>query len=92
MFDRENAIGFVLLGLCTVIGGVMVYAIATGTTFTYSGPAWVGWALFAVFLGAIGYGFFSRRRVGGVGRGPQWPDPQSGRRPWWRRLFGRGGD
>lgn len=90
MFDRENAVGFLLLGVCVAVGGVMVFAIATGTTFTYTGPAWLGWVLFAVFVGAIGYGIFSRRRSGGrVGQGPQWPDPGSGRRPWWRRLFGR---
>lgn len=85
MFDRENAVGFLLLGLCVVIGGVMVYAIATGTQLRYTGPTWLGWVLAAIFIGAIAYGFLSRR---GRGSGPHWPDPQTGRRAWWRRIFG----
>ena len=91
MFDRENAIGFLLLGLCVVIGGVMVFAIATDTQLTYEGPTWLSVILVVAFIGAIGYGLL-RGRIGGrgIGQGPQWPDPRTGRRPWWRRLFGRG--
>ncbi len=89
MFDRDNAIGFLLLGLCIAAGGVMVFAIVTGTELRYNGPAWVGWILFAAFIGAIGYGLLSRRMGGRkFGQGPQWPDPRTGHRPWWRRLFG----
>lgn len=91
MFDRENAIGFLLLGLCIVAGGVMVFAITTGTELSYNGPTWLSVILVVVFIGAIGYGLFARRMGGRrIGQGPQWPDPRSGSRPWWRRLFGRG--
>lgn len=89
MFDRENAIGFLLLGLCVVVGGVMLFSIVTGTELEYTGPGWVGVVLFVVFIGAIGFGLL-RGRIGGrrFGQGPQWPDPRAGSRPWWRRFFG----
>ena len=83
--DRDNIIGVLLLGLCAVIGGVMVWAIATDTELEYTGPAWVAWVLGGLFLAGVLYGMFagvaSRRRGGGA---PQWPDPGSGRRPWWK--------
>lgn len=95
MFDRENAVGFLLLGLCAVVGGVLLYSIATGTRLRYTGPAWLAYLIGAAFIGALIYGFVSSRRgrggpVGGNG-GPQWPDPQAGRgRGGWRRWFRRG--
>ncbi len=89
MFDRENLIGFLLLGLCAVVGGVLVYSIATGTRFRYTGPAWLAWVLGIGFFAAILYGWFSARRAGG---GPSWPDPRVGRRRGWRRWFGRDDD
>ncbi len=94
MFDRENAVGFLLLGFCAVVAGVLIYSIQTGTQFRFTGPNWLGWALMLVFLGAIGYGFFTNRtrRRGPEGGGPQWPDPTTGRPRGWRRWFRRGGD
>jgi len=81
MFERDNLVGFVLLGLCAVVGGVLVYAIATGARFRFTGPGWVGVLLFVVFVGASLYGLFSSGR--------RWPDPLAGRlrrRRWpWRR-------
>lgn len=74
--DRENLIGLLLLGLCAVAGGVLVWAIVTGGRLEYNGPDWLTWVLGIVFFGGILYGV-SR------GRG-QWPHPLSGRRPWWR--------
>ena len=91
MFDRENAVGFLLLGVCVAAGGVLLFAITTGTRLRYTGPGWVGIVLFVLFLGGILYGFISNRRGRSPGSGPQWPDPQSGRRPWWSRLFRRDG-
>jgi hypothetical protein len=82
VFDRENVIGLVLLGLCVVIGGVMVYAIVTDTTFRYTGPAWLSWVLGIIFIGGIVYGL-----VAGLGS-RRWPDPRSGRGGW-RRWFSR---
>ncbi len=94
MLDRENAVGFLLLGFCAVVAGVLIYSIQTGTQFRFTGPNWLGWALMLVFLGAIGYGFFANRTRRGSdgGSGPQWPDPRSGRQQGWRRWFRRGGD
>ncbi len=93
MFDRENAVGFLLLGFCAVVAGVLIYSIQTGTQFRFTGPNWLGWALMIVFLGAAGYGFFTnlaRRR--GTDGGPQWPDPGAGRQRGWRRWFRRDGN
>ena len=94
MFDRENAVGFLLLGFCAVVAGVLVYSIQTGTRFRFTGPNWLSWALMLIFLGAIGYGFFANRTRRGPdgGSGPQWPDPRAGRPRGWRRWFRRGGD
>ncbi len=80
MFDRDNAIGFLLLGLCVAVGGVLAYGIITGTRVEFSGPRWLGTVLTIVFIGAGLYGFASRRR---------WPDPLTGRGrrrwPWTRK-------
>ncbi len=45
MFDRENAVGFLLLGFCAVVAGVLIYSIQTGTQFRFTGPSWLGWAM-----------------------------------------------
>jgi hypothetical protein len=90
MFDRENAVGLLLLAVCAVVGGVMLFSIATGTTLRYTGPDWLGWVLLFAFLGAIGYGLVRGGLGGGrFGGGRRWPDPMTGRRPWWR-FWGRG--
>ena len=79
MFDRENAIGFVLLGLCAVIGGVLVYGIVTGTSVRFSGPGWLGIVLMILFIGGAIYGAVTAPR--------RWPHPLAGRGRWrwWRR-------
>lgn len=86
MFDRENAVGFLLLGLCTAVGGVLVYAIVTGERFRFTGPGWLGVLLLVVFVGASLYGLF--------GPGRRWPDPFTGllrrRWPWKRRQDDKG--
>jgi hypothetical protein len=83
--DRENIIGVLLLALCAVAGGIIVWAIVTDTKLEYNGPGWLVWVLAALFIGATFYGLFQgmfrQRRSGGS---PQWPDPRSGRRPWWK--------
>ena len=89
MFDREDAVGYLLIGVCAAVGGVMIYAIATGTRLRYTGPGWLVWILLALFLGGIVFGFLRGGLGGGrFGGGRRWPDPMTGRRPWWR-FWGR---
>ena len=99
MFDRDNAVGFLLLAVCGVVATVLVFSIATGTRLRYTGPGWFAWVLFALFFGAIVFGMVGNRRgMGGdrTNRQPgdrQWPDPMAGRRRrrWWDpRTWGRG--
>src|SRR5688572_16815847 len=94
MFDRENTVGFLLLAVCAAVGGVMLFSIATGTRFRYTGPAWLVWVLLALFVGGGLYGLFRGGLGGGrFGGGRSWPDPMTGprRRPWWR-FWGRDGE
>jgi hypothetical protein len=79
MFERENAIGFLLLGLCTFMGGILVYSIVTGTRYDYSGPTWLGIVLFVLFIGATLYGLKSGIR-GRMRRTGKWPDPLTGQK------------
>ena len=66
MRDRENLIGIVLLVLCAAVAVVLVYSIVTGTRFQFTGPGWVGTALFIVFIGASIYMFVTQP-------GRRWP-------------------
>ena len=51
MFNRENAIGLILLLLCAVVALVLLFSIATGTRFRFEGPSWLGTALVILFIG-----------------------------------------
>jgi hypothetical protein len=66
MFDRENAIGIVLLLFCAVFAVVLVSGIATGTRYRFEGPAWVGTLLAIFFIGGAIWSFISRP-------GRRWP-------------------
>jgi hypothetical protein len=66
VFNRENAIGIVLLLLCAVVGVVLVYSIATGTRFRFDGPPWLTTALMIFFIAAAIFGFVTRP-------GRRWP-------------------
>ena len=83
--DKENIVGIALLGLCAVAGVVLVCSIVTGNELEYNGPRWLIWVLGVLFFGGIIYGmaqgFSSRRKSGGSA---QWPNPSSGRKPWWK--------
>ena len=76
VFERENVIGLLLLGLCVAAGGVIVYGIATDTSWRFTGPSWLGWGLMILFLGGVLFGLFK-------GPGRRWPDPATGRRRRW---------
>ena len=66
MFNRENAIGIILLAACAVVAVVLLYSIGSGTRFRFTGPSWVGTALVILFIGATVWGFVSRP-------GRRWP-------------------
>jgi drug/metabolite transporter (DMT)-like permease len=88
--DRENFIGALLLIVCVIVGGVLIWQIATGERLRYTGPVWLAWLLFAVFLGGVLYGLYANLvRSRGTN---QWPDPNTGRRTIWDRLRGRRDD
>ena len=88
--DKDNFIGVLFVLLCAAVAGVLIWEIMTGNRLTYGGPRWLLWVIGAVFFGGILYGavqsLSSRRHGGGM---TQWPDPASGRKPWWRRIFHR---
>ena len=91
MFRRENIVGILLLGLCVIIGAVMVQAIITGERPNVNLPGWLVWPLGAIFIGGIAYGFlrqFLDRRSSGGG-GHAWPDPMTGEKTLRDRLPGR---
>ena len=92
MFNRENAIGILLLLLCTVVAGIMIYYISIGERPSLDVPPAVTVVLGITVFGLVIYGFvrggmFHRLR-GGQG-GPQWPDPATGRKSLWDRLRGK---
>jgi hypothetical protein len=66
MFNRENAIGLILLLFCAAVAVILLYGIATGTRLHWEGPAWAGPALLIVFLGASIWSYASRP-------GRRWP-------------------
>jgi hypothetical protein len=71
VINRDNAIGIVLLLFCAIFAGILVYGIATGTRFYWTGPAWVPPVLFALFLGASLWMFVSKP-------GRRWPWERDG--------------
>lgn len=94
MFNRDNAVGLLLLGVCAVVAGYMVYVISTGKRVSLQINPTVGVILMVAFFGLLIYGFVSSgrfRRSGDRSRGRQWPDPNtgSGQRSLWDRLRGR---
>jgi drug/metabolite transporter (DMT)-like permease len=83
----DNFIGVLLLVLCLVVAGLMIWSITSGEDFEYNGPNWLAWGLAALFTGAVLYGLYQ----GFVRKsGREWPNPQAGRRSLWDRIRGRG--
>ena len=92
MFNRENAIGIIFVGICAAVAAVMLYYIGIGErprlNLGTAGTLAVGALFFGLLIfGAIRGGIFGRIRRGQ--RGPQWPDPNTGRKSWWDRLRGK---
>lgn len=87
MKGRDNLIGIVLLGLCAVVIGALVWQIGSGDRLSFSGPDWLGAALAVIFFGAVVYGLYVAF-VQDRGR-TEWPNPSAGRRSLWDRLRGK---
>jgi hypothetical protein len=66
VFSREYAIGMILLALCAIVAGALVYEIVTGNRFRFTGPPWLGPVLTVLFIGGAIYGFITRT-------GRRWP-------------------
>ena len=91
MFNRDNAIGLLLLGFCVVLAAIMLRYIAIGETPRFNLPQpWSG-ILGIVFVGLLLYGARDqiRRFMRGDDSGPRWPDAGTGRKSIWDRLRGR---
>lgn len=92
MFNRDNALGFVFLGICTLIAGVMLYYISIGERPRLNFGTFGNLALAVLFFGLIIFGAVKGGLIGRLRRGqrgPQWPDPGTGRKSWWDRLRGK---
>lgn len=90
MFKRENMIGLLLLLFCGVSAAAMIRSIITGESPQFDLPPQLMWPLGILFVSLLLYGLtanFRDRRSGGDG--PAWPDPRSGQRSLWERLWDR---
>jgi hypothetical protein len=58
VFDRENWIGLLLLGLCGAVGGVLLWTIATRATLTYDGPGWIPVVVTVLYVAGLLYSLF----------------------------------
>jgi hypothetical protein len=93
MFKGENLIGVLLAGLCVVIAGVMIWAMATDRELSYNGPSWLPWILMVVILGGSLWGVAQRfRGRGSGGGGSQWPNPNTGQKSLLDRARGKKDD
>lgn len=84
---RDNPIGVIILAVCGIGALLLIWQIASGERFTYSGPAWLVWILGIILFGGSLYMLFQGRIRG---RDRQWPNPGAGRPSLWDRLRGRG--
>ncbi len=93
MFKDGGFIGALLVGLCLIAAGVMIWSMATDTELTYNGPRWLAYVLFIVVFGGSIFGMvrgYRDRRAGGGSS--QWPNPNAGRRSLLDRIRGKGDD
>ena len=91
MFNKENWVGIILVGLCGVVAIALLIEIFTDITFEYSGPQWLARIIAfggTAFVLVMSYGALKRRfgRHGGPTAprgGPSWPQNDlPGRRNW----------
>ena len=93
MFKDGGFIGVLLVGLCLIAAGLMIWSMATDTELTYNGPQWLVWILSFVIIGGSIYGLVSGYRSRKEGGGSaQWPNPGAGQRSLLDRLSGKGND
>ena len=93
MFKDGGFIGVLLVGLCLVAAGVMIWAMATDTELTYNGPRWLAWLLVIIVFGGSIFGMARGRRSRNEGGGSaQWPNPGAGQRSLLDRIRGKGND
>jgi len=95
VFNRENGVGIILLGLCVVAAAVMLYYIGSGTRPNFDfGPAGSAIGL-VLFVGLLLFGIlrtpFVRRMMGrdDTPTSQQWPNPGAGQKSLWDRLRGK---
>ena len=92
MMNRDNAIGFLLLGVCAVVAVVMIVAIGNGERPELNLNPVVSTIIGIAFFALVIFGMF-RNRIsrGSDSGGRQWPDPQTGRarKSLWDRIRGR---
>ncbi|MCA9858472.1 MAG: hypothetical protein KC438_02075 [Thermomicrobiales bacterium] len=93
MFKGDNFIGVLMVGLCLIVAGIMIWSIGTGERLTYNGPSWLAWLLGIIVIGGSIFGlvrnYRMRRESGGSG---QWPNPSTGERSLLDRIRGKGND
>ncbi len=93
MFKDGGFIGALLVGLCLIAAGIMIWSMATDTELTYNGPQWLAWLLFIVVFGGSIFGLVRGRRNRAEGGGSnQWPNPNAGQRSLLDRIRGKGND
>ncbi len=83
---RDNPIGVLILGLCSVVGLVLVWQIITGERLRYNGPGWLVWVLAIVMIGGSLYFMFANRIRG---EDKQWPNPGAGQKSFWQSIRDR---
>jgi len=62
MFSGDNLIGVILLGICGVVAGVLIWQITTGKQLVYTGPGWLPPVLGVFGLAAMIWSFFKGPR------------------------------
>lgn len=94
--NRDNLIGVLFLVFMGVLALILVQAIVTGERPDIQISPTVGTILTVLFFAGIIYGLWQSGTVqrwfgrgDRRGGGPQWPDPNTGRRTLWDRLRGR---
>lgn len=90
MFKDGGFIGVLLVGLCLIAAGIMIWASVTDTELTYNGPQWLAWLLAIIVIGGSFFGLYRNYRMRKEsGGGSQWPNPSTGQKSLLDRLRGK---